>query len=152
MATERFVRWQGRTIEQMGRVINLLIGIETAIVGFNISKLTEMEFYPSDEVKFDLKAGTIILVLSLILLLFTQYNRLLSFRITAQIAKMSAANETLDERERFQLERRRKDVKRIDNNTWRMLTFAIVILIIGVGLLSFGYLNYEKPVLRTYFE
>ena len=123
-----FVRWQGRSIEQLGFVNNLLLGLATGLLAFE----TQLAF--DDKVsliaieKYAATASIILVFLSLAIGCFVALNRLRSFHFTAKIARK---RET-DKREG--IEKLRTDVQDLDKNTWKFLKCQTISFALG-GLL-----------------
>ena len=126
---ESFVRWQGRTIEQLGFVNNLLIGLATGVLAFQ----TQLAF--NDTVSFTLaERGFLVSSITLVFLslLFGCYiacNRLCSFRTTEQVARKRETNQ------REGIERLRYRYRTLDKRTWALLPFQTGLFAFGGGLL-----------------
>jgi len=123
-----FVRWQGRAIEQLGFVNNLLIGLATGVLAFQ----TQLAF--DDNVSFAL-TEKILLVLSIASVFFSlalgcyiAWNRLCSFRITTRIARKRETNQ------REGIEGMRALSKTLDKRTWTLLPWQTSLFAFG-GLL-----------------
>ena len=85
---ESFTRWQGYTIQELGKATNLLLSLCLATIGFVLSMLLNENFkFNNCCCKTLLILGTIILLLCTLTLLALMYNRLFSFRNTTQIAR-----------------------------------------------------------------
>jgi membrane-bound ClpP family serine protease len=90
-----FTRWQGRSIEQLGNAISLLLGLSLATIGFIVSKLLDKELHLSNSYsKSVVIIGSFFLLITAILLLIVVYNRLFLFKKTTQIARKRQKNET----------------------------------------------------------
>lgn len=134
-----FIRWQGRTVEQLGFVNNLLIALATALLIFE-GKL------PFDEKKILTCADKCLIVFSILLIFFSlsvgcyvAWNRLHSFRQTTQIARQRETGKTTDINELRVL------VRKLDNRTWHLLTIQTILFFLGLLLFVFSsifkYLN-----------
>ena len=115
----RFVRWQGRTITQLGFVNNTVLALTTASLGFAAS--SDVDGVP----QCLLWLGMVLLGASVVFALRCAWNRLCDFRETARLARgrMRIAEET---------ELRRKTRERGDC-TWRLLKGQL--LTFGIGAL-----------------
>lgn len=113
MGSESFIRWQGRTIEQMGFTINVLLILSTGAMGFIISILLHLDKCRSPVEFIILFNGAFLFAFSILFGCICSINRLSSFRITAQIARSR-------EKHKDVLIRRsnRKVVKKKDRSTW----------------------------------
>ena len=119
----RVVRWQGRSIAQLGFVNNTVLALTTAAIGFAVSRESSgWRWWP-------LVIGIVCLVMSAGLALWCAVNRLQDFRESAELARgrMGIVEG---------VERRRKNRKR-GNRTWTLLywqlgTFAAgALLVVG---------------------
>jgi len=123
-----FVRWQGRTIEQLGFVNNLLIGLATGMLAFQ----TKLAF--DDKVSFTtverwLAIPSIILVFfSLAFGCYVAWNRLRSFRATMQTARKRETGQ------RQSIEELRALSAALDKRTWKLLPVQTALFALG-GLL-----------------
>ena len=121
----RVVRWQGRSIAQLGFVNNTILALTTASIGFAVSRESCGWRW------WVLLLGIMCLVVSAGLALWCAVNRLKDFRESAQLARGRMG--VMDG-----VERRRKNRKRGDL-TWTLLyyqlrTFAVGALLIVVAL------------------
>jgi hypothetical protein len=84
---DRFIRWQGYTLEQLGYLNNLLLGIGVAALGFQINLLYEetFQFFGFDKVIYVCSIS--LLFLSTIFGVWTGFSRLTDFRLTMQVTK-----------------------------------------------------------------
>ena len=122
-----FLRWQGRTIEQLGFVNNLLIGLATAILAFNARLVFDNTIIIVSE-KCWLISSLICVFLSMILGCYCALNRLWSFRITMRIAKQRETGK------RESIEKNRCLVSNLDKVTWWMIILQATLFAVG-GLL-----------------
>ena len=83
---ESFIRWQGRTIEQFGYALNLILGLSTAALGYEISFLLNNEFDMDCWQIVSSLISLLFLFLSIGLGLFCVVNRLRDFRATTETA------------------------------------------------------------------
>jgi hypothetical protein len=88
MTKERFIRWQNRTIEQMGYAVNLILGLAVATLGFSHNLLSSSpEFTPIDFAKFCFTSSLFSTVTLIILGIWCVITRLEDFRITKDVAR-----------------------------------------------------------------
>ena len=80
---QRFSRWQQITITQFGFVTNTVLVLTTASMGFAVGQVRTLIGCQ----KYVLLIGLIVLGAAGILALLCSWNRLLDFRLTAQIAR-----------------------------------------------------------------
>lgn len=127
---DSFIRWQGRAIEQLGFVNNLLIGLSTGLLVFQ----TQLAF--NDKTSFQsfekwLVVPSIVLVFaSLVAGCYVAWNRLRSFRNTAKVARMRSQNQ--DEKIIKEL-RTLSDAQ--DQKTWWFLPMQAILFALGSLLL-----------------
>ena len=125
---QSFIRWQGRTIEQLGFVNNLLIFLTTGMLAFQVQlAVKEVSFTILD--KCIIVLSTLLIFLSLVLGCYLAWNRLLSFRITAQVARKRETGK------REGIDNLRDKVKTIDKRTWWLLPTQTVSFGLGALLL-----------------
>jgi hypothetical protein len=95
-SNESFIRWQGRTIQQLGAFNNLLIGLATGLVAFQ----TQLAF--NEEVNLLLWETQVmvcsmgILFLSIFAGCYLAWNRLIDFRNTAHVARHRGEKQYMD--------------------------------------------------------
>ena len=130
MATHEgsFVRWQSIALTQLGHVINLILGLATASLGFELTLVTEnklLGFWARCLLVISL-AG---FLASIAIAIWCELNRLVDFRRTTQTARLREENPKDEE-----LENLRKETKKLGKRTWRL--FYIQVAAFGVGLLA----------------
>jgi hypothetical protein len=123
---EGFVRWQGITITQFGYLANLILGFATASLGFSLTLLGNKDFVPPGYGKYLFLISLIAFMLSIFVGVWCAINRLRDFRKTKQIAR---DREALSDAE---LTRKRNEVDRLGECTWRLFKFQIVTFGVGV--------------------
>lgn len=132
---ESFIRWQGRTIEELGKAINLLLGLCLATIGFVVSKLLDKDFhFINCNSRLIVFVGSIILLITVILLLFLIYNRLHAFKGTTQIARKRETND------RDNINSLRTQVNQKDKLTWTLFNLSIVAFSLGELLVILGFI------------
>ena len=80
--SESFVRWQGITITQLTYSVNMVLGLSTASLGFDVTLLMNKEFVPESWQQFMFAAAFLALLLSIAIGIWCIVNRLLDFRLT----------------------------------------------------------------------
>lgn len=128
---DSFIRWQSRTIEQMGYFINTLLAISIATSGYTFSFLLE-HCLPSG-IKYFLLIGVLFTLLCITLLLCLTLNRLKDFRITAQIARKREKGKLED------IEGYRKLSKEYSNKSWLLLQCSTYAFMLGVYFTVIGF-------------
>jgi len=93
MATERFIRWQRYTIEQLTFALNLFVGLSGASLAFGISLLREEAF---------LLSGSFLLALSLWLCQF-----LLVVLLSSPVSSISGSRQKPSETMKIKMPRMR---------------------------------------------
>ena len=112
---ESFIRWQGRMIEQLGFVNNLLIFLATGLMAFQIQlAVTEKSFNILE--KYFVVLSMSLIFISLMIGCYLAWNRLKSFRITAQVARKR------EKGNKEGLEDLRKQYRILDERTWQLLS------------------------------
>ncbi|MEX0792426.1 MAG: hypothetical protein WD045_04785 [Pirellulaceae bacterium] len=131
---DSFIRWQGRTIEQFGYAINLILSLSIAAIGFELSLVLDQEFHNrgwQDWQYFSFGISLIVLLLSTGSGLLGVVNRLQDFRATTKFVRLREENgKTDDERKRL-----RDSNQRRGEFTWCLFWFQILAFGLGVLLL-----------------
>ena len=83
MASEKFIRWQGYTIEQLTFALNLFLGLSVGSLAFGISLIRDETFVLSGCSKTIFKVGLVALAASIVLGCTAVVSRLFDFRNTA---------------------------------------------------------------------
>ena len=125
-----FVRWRQVTIAQFGFVTNTVLVLATASIGF---ALGQAPMFP-DSPRRAMLVGVFVLGLSGLFALACSWNRLLDFRLTAQIPRAS---------ERSELDTDREVARCISSDlgeqSWcflkcQLVTFGLGVFIVGAAL------------------
>lgn len=121
-------RWQGRTIEQFGYALNLILGLTVGALGYELSFLLNEEIvrYVWQNCLFVLSMLT--LLLSVIVGLLCVVNRLRDFRTTAKIARKRE-----DGASDIELQPLRALTYALGKRTWLLFWWQITFF--GVGIL-----------------
>jgi hypothetical protein len=88
------IRWQGRTIEQFGYALNLVLGLAIAGMGYEITLILNKEIERASWQNCLLSISLLVLLLSVGAALWCIVTRLRNFRITAEIARKREDGET----------------------------------------------------------
>lgn len=130
-----FVRWQGRSLEEFGKAINLLLSLSLATSGFVIVKLLDTEFRCNLNTLqvISLFSGLVLTLITIFVLLRLTYNRLLSFKKTTKIARKR------EKGERDDIEALRKEVKSMDVLTWKLFTCSIILFFVSLLFIISGF-------------
>ena len=132
---ESFVRWQGRSLEQLGIAINLLLSLCLATIGFTISKLLDKDFiFLNHFTRKIILLGSFNILLTILLVLFLIYNRLHSFKKTTQIARKRETNNLSN------IDILREKVKKADKLTWLFFNISLVSFALGEILVFVGFI------------
>lgn len=130
MANESFLRWQERTLQQMGAVTNALLLMTTATIGF------VMNFLLNNRVccwtQFLLITGLLSLILCVVVLSIQSINRLIDFRKTTQIAKDKDSTDVTDLRAETDIH---------GKYTWGLLYLGVVLFVIGFITIGLGFFH-----------
>ena len=122
---QSFVRWQGRSITQLGFVNNLLIGLSAGTLAF----LTQLAFKDQTALvccdAWLMTVSAVSAFLSLVVGCVLAWNRLCSFRDTAQIARQR------ETKERTNIDELRESTNKRDKYTWQLLKIQAVVFAIG---------------------
>lgn len=121
-------RWQGRTIEQFGYALNLILGLSVAVLGYELSHLLDEKFKMTSWQHCLLIISTLTLLLSITGGLWCVVNRLRNFRATAVIARMRE-----DGASDMDLQSLRGQTDALGKRAWQLLWWQIVTF--GMGLL-----------------
>lgn len=118
-SNESFIRWQGRSVEQMGFLNNLLTGLSTGLLAFQINFAFSKEFALHRAEMSIFVVSLAFGFLSLIFGVYLAWNRLSSFGKTARIARKR------ETKKRKRIEELREYVKDLDNRTWVLLKLQV---------------------------
>jgi hypothetical protein len=132
-----FVRWQERTMEQLGYVVNLLMGLGIAGLGYQVNFLLNMEFTLADTEKIWVAIATLLLSASFLAGIVCTICRLRDCRLTAKISRMNQRAFA-----RNVLRKLRAAAKAAGRCTWGLFwlqcgTFFIGVMSMGIELFSY---------------
>jgi hypothetical protein len=136
---ESFVRWQGRSIRQMGFVNNLLTGLATGLLAFQTQIAFDDKVILSTSERRVAIFSLVLIFASLVVGCYLAWNRLRSFRATAQAARK---RETGNREGIFEI---RSRYRRLDRITWLCIRWQGILFALGsfllLGLTIAGYLG-----------
>jgi uncharacterized membrane protein YcjF (UPF0283 family) len=118
-----FIRWQGRTLVQMGYTINTLLIITTATIGFTVSYLLT-ELKTKDFHYYTILAGVGVLFFCAITTLWLIINRLKDFRHTTKKANREPTE---------------VDTVKLGERTWCLFYSSVVLFVIGEIAIVIGF-------------
>lgn len=127
---ESSIRWQGRTIAQLGYALNLVLGLTVAALGFEVSLILNKDFHHVGWQNCILSISLLALVLSVAVGLWCVLNRLRDFRATAETAK-KRENGASD----IELQPLRTLTRMLGKRTW--VLFQWQLWTFGLGILLF---------------
>lgn len=133
---ESSVRWQGRTIEQFGYTLNLILGLSVAALGYGLSLLLEGKFRGVDWQNCVLLHSMLSLLLSVFLGLWCVVNRLRDFRTTTKIARKRENGEPDSN-----LQPLRTLACTLGKRTWHLLWWQIATFAAGILLLAIAVIG-----------
>jgi hypothetical protein len=125
---ESFIRWQGRTIEQFGYALNLILGLSVAALGYELSFLLNKEFDKNCLQIFCSLISLFFLFFSILFGLWCVVDRLRNFRVTAKVAYKRE-----DGASKLDLQPLRALTEALGKRTW--LLFQLHIWAFGIGIL-----------------
>ena len=127
---ERFVRWQGKSLDYLSYVINLILGLSIAGIGFEAKMLSEDSFRPAGFAKTAFVLSIASTLLASAVGFACIINRLKDFRDTAAIARKKSKDEY--DGELYEL---RDLVGILGKRTRRYFNWQAALFCIGVVLL-----------------
>ena len=117
---ERFIRWQQITIAETGKTISLFLAVSFATIGFVINQLSRADFrFKNCWDNVFVISGTILLLVSISIFLYTILNRLKDFRKTTQKIKSEK------DKDYFLKDKLEKETKKIGKITWALFNFGL---------------------------
>ncbi len=133
---ESSIRWQGRSIEQFGYTLNLVLGLSVAGIGYESSLFIKSELERAGWQNCLLSASLLALVVSVAAGLWCTISRLRDFRVTAEVARQRENGTTPDD-----LQRLREKADQLGQFSWTLLwcqlwSFAIGILLLVVVIMG----------------
>lgn len=137
MSEDSFVRWQGRTVEQFGYALNLVLGMSLATLGFGIAIVLDKKLSPVCWEKAAIGGSLVLLVASIGLGLFCVLNRLRDFRTTMKIARLRSRPQSVNSAKKMAQQRTLS--RTLGKRTWRVfrgqiVTFFLAVLLLGSAI------------------
>ena len=127
---ESSIRWQGRTIEQFGYVLNLILGLSVAALGFGVSLISNEHFVRTGWQNCVFVTSLLFLMLSIAMAIWCIINRLRDFRATAETARKRE-----DGMSPIELQPLRTLTKTLGEKTWILFWFQVGSFGLGMFLL-----------------
>ena len=127
---ESSVRWQGRTIEQFGYSLNLVLGLSIAGIGYETTLILNKEIERAGWQNCLLAISLLSLVVSVGAALWCIVTRLRNFRLTAQIARNREDGASV-----LELQPDRTKSTDLGNFTWTLFWWQIGSFSVGVIVL-----------------
>lgn len=127
---ESSIRWQGRTIEQFGYALNLVLGLAVAGIGYETTVILNKVMERAGWQNCLLTISFLALVLSVGVALWCIVTRLRNFRLTAEIARKREDGEA-----NVNLQPLRTKSNDFDEFTWTLFWWQIWSFALGVILL-----------------
>jgi len=127
---ESSIRWQGRSIEQFGYALNLILGLSVAAIGYELSILLDDEFKRAGWQNCLFVISMLSLLLSVAVGLWCVVNRLRDFRATAETAR-----DREDGASALKLQPLRTLTCTLRKRTWLLFWWQIAAFGIGILLL-----------------
>lgn len=125
---DRFIRWQGRAIDQLGFTLNFILTLTIAALGYIFALLKDREFVPSAYAKWSLILSLVSLAIAAICGMACTINRLRDVLGTARkLRKTEGAPSS-------------RELRVTGKRTWRLFytqlwTFSLGIASLGAALL-----------------
>ena len=129
--SERYIRWQGIRIEQVGFVNNLIIGLASGILLWEGNFLLTAD--PHKPSYYLFIASAFLLFISVALGCLVAWNRLMDFRLTAKVLRSLLEDPPSIQNKKAEANRNeiREEAKRLGETTWQFLPLQM-----GTFLLS----------------
>ena len=127
---ESSIRWQGRTIEQFGYVLNLVLGLSVAGIGYEGTLVLNKQLERAGWQNTLLAISLLALALSIAAALWCVISRLRNFRITAEIARKRE-----DGASAIELQPLRTKSDELGEFTWTLFWWQIWSFALGILLL-----------------
>jgi hypothetical protein len=134
---DRFAKWRLISIDELGKVVNLLLGISFATLGYQINFLVDEEYiYKGQEWLFT--SSVVLILASIALGLITTFNRLLDFRWTSLLLKMR-----MDEESKENVKSFKERIDKVGERSWILFSWQITTFSFGILVLtSFFFYRY----------
>jgi hypothetical protein len=133
MRKESFIRWQSITITQLSYVVNLILGLSVASLGFQVNILLDGNLITKSWQECIIIISLISLLASVALGIFCIINRLRDFRATKEAAKLREQNQPDEEIKKY-----RDLYDTLGKRTWNIFWWQIGSFSLGVLLFIIG--------------
>ena len=141
MNNEKFIRWQGYTINQLTFTLNLFLGLAVGSLAFSITLIKDKEFLLSGCPKLIFQISLISLCLSIVISCTAVVSRLLDFKFTARKIKADK-NQNIEESNSYEYQ-----LKWLGKLTWRLFWVQLITLAIGLfGLIIAVLSGYSSRI------
>jgi uncharacterized membrane protein YbhN (UPF0104 family) len=130
---ESSIRWQGRTIEQFGYALNLILGLSVAALGYGLTFLLNDVIKRPEWQNCLLVLSMLSLLLSIAVGLFCVVNRLRDFRATTETARNREDGATP-----LELHSMRMLTRILGKRTWILFWWQITSFGVGIIILAFA--------------
>jgi len=121
--SDSFIRWQSVTRDHLGATTNLVFGLATGLLAFQVSLLLDSKLSVSCARGFGM-VSLVALALSVVLAIRCSLNRLTDFRLTAQTARRREKGDS-------NVAELREDTDVLGKSTWAL--FRLQLWTFGVG-------------------
>lgn len=139
---KRFARWQQIRITQLSYIVNLIIAISCACLGFMINFISDLNSELSFCTKILFWTGSILTITSIGLAIVLSIIRLENFRITALIA-LDTDRENISDSHNH-----RKKSKKYDKQTWCLFIWQMSTFFVGLfAFLIAVLIEFRKMIL-----
>jgi len=138
-----FVRWQGKTLTQLGYAVNLILAFATASLGFSLSVIKHESYTPGIWAKAFMAFSLLMILSSILFGIWCVINRLRSFRHTKNAARTREERDKMKEKSpssgtalanlQKQLEAERACYTSLDKGSWVLFWFEVTTF--GLGIL-----------------
>lgn len=119
----RFVRWQGRTLDQFSFVSNVVLGLSTAAMGLSAGALLDRKVPATGLAHWLFLLGLALHAIATTVGVGLAWNRLIDFRKTME------TNKTL---QLSQVRALRSQTKELGKGSWRLLATQTVAFVLGI--------------------
>jgi len=121
---DAFARWQGRAVDQMSFVTNLLVGLATGLLALQVQAVLDNKIQLAAEDRLLGLSSVVFLSLSLLVGLVLAWNRLQDFRKTARVVREKGQDPDV-------AAPLREEVRALGEGSWRFLTLQIITFALG---------------------
>lgn len=135
-----FIRWQKITIDQMSYIINLIIGLSVASIGYFLTYLINDQYSITSCRVVLLLISLLSIFISIVLGIYCVYNRLRDFRATKEAARL---------REKGEPNQKYIDLyNKLGPISWQLFKIQIITFLLGTFL---GIIIIVFTIIDKYF-